>query len=66
MLQHRETDARLKALDPGATLKRGYSITRRCDDGRIVMDPNQVDNGQLLDITVARGRLQARVEKEKS
>ncbi len=64
--KHRETDGRLKALDPGATLKRGYSITRNCDDGRIVMDPNRVENGQSLDITVARGRLRARVEKEKS
>lgn len=64
--KHREMDARLRALDPGATLKRGYSITRIADDGRIVMDTDRVDNGQLLDITVARGRLQARVEKEKS
>jgi exodeoxyribonuclease VII large subunit len=64
--QHHEMDARLRALDPGATLKRGYSITRTADDGRIVMDPNRVDNGQLLELTVARGRLQARVEKEKN
>ena len=64
--QHHEWDARLRALDPGATLKRGYSITRTADDGRIVMDPSRVDNGQLLDIAVARGRLQARAEKEKS
>lgn len=64
--QHRELDAHLRALDPGATLKRGYSITRTGKDGRIVMDPGRVDNGQLLDITVARGRLQARVEKEKN
>ncbi len=64
--QHRETDARLKSLDPVATLKRGYSITRSCGDGRIVMDPNRVKNRQSLEITVARGRLRARVEKEKS
>ncbi|MCP3951841.1 MAG: exodeoxyribonuclease VII large subunit [Desulfobacterales bacterium] len=63
--QHRETDARLKTLDPEATLQRGYSITRTGSDGRIVMDSDRVGNGQLLDIIVARGRMRARVEKEK-
>ena len=65
MAQHRETAVRLKALDPGATLKRGYSITRTGDDGRIVMDPGQVASGRRLEITLAGGRLPARVEKEK-
>jgi len=61
---HRETAVRLKALDPGATLKRGYSITRSGDDGRIVMDPTQVDSGRRLEITLSGGKLAARVEKE--
>ena len=59
-----EMDARLKALDPNATLKRGYSITRTKSDGRIVMTPDTAADGELLDITVAGGQFQARVEKE--
>lgn len=61
---YRETAARLTALDPQATLKRGYSITRTSPDHRIVNDPVSVNNGQLLEITVAKGPLLARVEKE--
>jgi exodeoxyribonuclease VII large subunit len=64
--QYRETAARLAALDPTATLKRGYSITRTGVDGRIVTDSAAVHDGQRLEITVARGRLGAIVEKEKT
>lgn len=62
---YREAAARLNALDPSATLKRGYSITRIRENGQIVMDPDLVSDGQRLDITVARGTLGARVDKEK-
>jgi exodeoxyribonuclease VII large subunit len=62
--RYRETAARLAALDPGATLQRGYSITRTSDDGRIVNDPARLTDGQMLEITVARGQLTARVTKE--
>jgi len=62
---HRETAARLNTLDPSATLKRGYSITRIRENGNIVMDPEMVVDGQMLDITVAQGTLVARADKEK-
>jgi len=62
---YREAAARLNTLDPSATLKRGYSITRIRESGHIVMDPEGVADGQMLDITVARGTLAARVDKEK-
>ena len=62
--QYRETAARLATLDPGATLKRGYSITRTVPDNRIVNDPSRVNKGQLLEITVEKGVLNASVEKE--
>jgi len=62
---YREAAARLNTLDPSATLKRGYSITRIRENGKIVMDPERVADGQMLDINVARGTLSARVDKEK-
>jgi len=62
---YRQAAARLNTLDPLATLKRGYSITRIRESGYIVMDPEQVADDQMLDITVARGTLGARVDKEK-
>lgn len=62
---YREAAARLNTLDPSATLKRGYSITRIREDGHIVMDPDLVTEGQMLDITVAKGTLGARADKEK-
>jgi len=62
---YREAAARLKTLDPSATLKRGYSITRIRENGQIVMNPDQVADGQMLDISVARGTFGARVDKEK-
>ena len=62
--KYQEIQAGLKALDPEATLKRGYSITRTKDKGQIVMHPDQADTGELLDIIVAGGQFQARVEKE--
>jgi len=62
---YREATARLKTLDPSATLKRGYSITRIRENRQIVMDPDQVADGQMLDINVAQGTFGARVDKEK-
>ncbi len=60
----RESAVRLATLDPKATLARGYSITRTRPDGRIVDNPARVTSGQLIEITVAKGRLNARVDKE--
>ena len=62
---YRAAAARLNTLDPSATLKRGYSITRSRENGHIVMDPERVADGQMLDITVAEGTLGARADKEK-
>ncbi len=64
--QFRETAARLATLDPKATLKRGYSITRTIPDCRIVRDPARVNNGQPIEITTEKGVLHARIEKENS
>ena len=53
---------RLQALSPLAVLARGYSITRDAA-GRIVRDAAAVTPGDPIEVLLARGRLQARVER---
>jgi len=53
----------LNALSPVAVLDRGYSITRRAVDGRLVTDPGHVHSGDRLTIQVARGHIPAVVER---
>ena len=54
--------AKLSLLSPLAVLERGYSITRALPGGTIVTDAAQVDTGQDLEITVARGQIISRVK----
>jgi len=53
---------RIEALSPQSVLERGYSITRTLPEGCIVRQADTIRPGQLLDITVAKGALNARVE----
>jgi len=53
---------RLQALSPLAVLQRGYSITRRRDDGAVVRDAATLAVGDQLRLTFARGSARARVE----
>ena len=54
------THARLGALSPRATLDRGYAIVRR--DGEVVRSREQVAEGTAIDVLVADGIFEARVE----
>jgi exodeoxyribonuclease VII large subunit len=56
------TRGSLAALDPGATLARGYAIVRRAADGAIVRAPDEAPTGTALRLRVARGEIAARVE----
>ncbi|MFH0751271.1 MAG: exodeoxyribonuclease VII large subunit, partial [Chloroflexota bacterium] len=56
------TRGSLAALDPGATLARGYAIVRRATDGAIVREPIEAPAGTLLRLRVARGEIAARTE----
>ena len=56
------TRGSLAALDPGATLARGYAIVRRAADGAIVREPSEAPAGTALRLRVARGEIAARVE----
>ena len=52
-------EAKLAALDPAATLQRGYAVVRRAEDGSVLTAPGQVSDGVALDITLAGGSLDA-------
>jgi exodeoxyribonuclease VII large subunit len=56
------TGATLAALSPYATLERGYAIVRDAD-GRIVRDAADHRPGDSLDVHLARGGLDVRVER---
>jgi len=55
--------ARLQALSPLDVLARGYSLTRREDDGSVVRRPEQVQPGDRLLTRVQRGQIVSRVEE---
>jgi exodeoxyribonuclease VII large subunit len=50
---------RLRALDPVATLRRGFSVVQRTGDNYVVTSTSQVGNGDALTITVADGSIPA-------
>ena len=50
----------LAALNPQATLDRGYAIIRRATDGQVVTDPAQARAGEALEIAVKGGSFTAR------
>lgn len=51
--------AKLTALNPKATLQRGYAVVRLADDGSVLTMPDQATYGELLDITLSGGVLSA-------
>jgi exodeoxyribonuclease VII large subunit len=52
----------LNSVSPLATLARGFAIVRNPNDGRVLRHASEAEPGQLLDVQLAEGRLQARVE----
>lgn len=54
---------RLRALGPGAVLKRGYSITLSLPGEKIVSRAGDVSEGSRIKIILARGELEAEVKK---
>jgi exodeoxyribonuclease VII large subunit len=54
--------ARVAALSPAATLRRGYAVVQRSDGG-VVRRPSDVDRGDLLRIRLAEGALGAVVSE---
>lgn len=58
-LQIAGLEQQLQALDPAATLQRGYSVVQRADTGEVVRSTKQVDPGDGLNITVSDGQIPA-------
>jgi exodeoxyribonuclease VII large subunit len=58
--------AALEALDPSAVLARGYSITRRAEDGALVRSTSEVAEGTALETRVADGTLRSIVAPPRS
>ena len=58
-LQVESHGLRLRALDPLATLGRGFSIVQLPDTGQVVSGAKQVSVGDALEITVADGSIPA-------
>jgi exodeoxyribonuclease VII large subunit len=54
--------ARLETLSPLAVLGRGYSLTQRADNGKIVRASAELTPGDLLDTRFAHGQARSRVE----
>jgi exodeoxyribonuclease VII large subunit len=57
-------ELRLSALNPEATLARGYAIVRRLDDGRVVKRIAQVSSGDQLSVQVSDGEFKTVVPRE--
>jgi exodeoxyribonuclease VII large subunit len=53
---------RLNALSPLRVLERGYSITRRLEDGHVVRAASEVSLDEQVHITLRAGSVRARVE----
>jgi len=48
---------RLEDLGPVSVLKRGYSITMRLSDGKVLTDPYETEKGEKIKILLAKGNL---------
>jgi exodeoxyribonuclease VII large subunit len=53
--------AELQALNPFATLERGYAIVRN-PEGRVIVDSDQTSPGDQLEVRLATGALDVSVE----
>ena len=65
-LARQQTDTaagRLESLSPLAVLGRGYSLTQRTADGRVVRDAAELSPGEQITTRFARGQATSRVEQ---
>ncbi len=63
-LQLEHATQRLSSLNPAAVLQRGFAIVRKAEDGQIVRDPNQLRAGERLNVHVARGDFDVKVDSQ--
>jgi exodeoxyribonuclease VII large subunit len=53
-------EAQVRALSPASTLERGYAVVQRTD-GHVVRSPDDVAAGDVVQVRLARGALDAAV-----
>lgn len=58
------SSSHLESLSPLAVLSRGYSVTQRVDNGKIVRGSADVQVGDLIRTQLHQGQIVSRVEKE--
>jgi exodeoxyribonuclease VII large subunit len=58
-MQVENREDRVRALDPVATLRRGYSVVQKRVTGQVVTNLDQVEDGDALSITVSDGQVEA-------
>jgi exodeoxyribonuclease VII large subunit len=56
-------EERIKDLNPLSVLKRGYSITRKMPEERILKGVSGVKKGDQVNVILAEGELECRIEK---
>ena len=54
-------ELRLKSVSPRDTLRRGYAIVQRRENGAVIGDASEVGTGDLLQVTVSRGGFEVEV-----
>jgi exodeoxyribonuclease VII large subunit len=54
---------RLESLSPLAVLQRGYSLTQRTSDGRVIRNAAELTPGESITTRLAKGRVLSRVER---
>ena len=57
--------AQLAALNPIATLARGYSVCQR-KNGEVITDASQTEDGEALDVRLSRGALRCEVVEKRT
>jgi exodeoxyribonuclease VII large subunit len=53
---------KLKTLSPSSVLKRGYSITRRLPEKKIIKDAGMLKESDRVEVKLYRGRIESKVE----
>jgi len=61
--QARGLDSRLESLSPQGVLSRGYSISRKLPERKILRDAREVSKGDEVEIQLHKGRLNTRVTR---
>ena len=56
-------EKRMKDLSPLSILKRGYSITRKLPEKRVIRYASRVQKGDQFQVLLAEGELECRIEK---